>query len=200
MPRPQDHYAKKAKAMGYPARSVFKLKEIVERFHIIPPSPTILDIGAAPGSFSLFLLEKVGSTGRIIGVDLVPHLKIPSFPNYTYISGDIFSNDIRQKLLDFGPYDLIISDAAPATCGQKEVDALKSIALAECVLQIASTSLKANGKMVVKIFQGSGEQEFLLLLRQTFKQVRGFKPKASRSESFETYFICSELKSKELPN
>ena len=196
MPRPQDHYGKKAKAMGYPARSVFKLKEIVERFDIIPPSPTILDIGAAPGSFSLFLLEKVGPTGRIIGVDLALQLKIPSFPNYTYISGDIFSSEVRQKLKDLGPYDLIISDAAPATCGQKEVDALKSIALAECVLQIAFTNLKPNGKMVVKIFQGSGEKEFILLLRQTFKQVRGFKPKASRSESFETYFICSELKSK----
>jgi len=190
MPRPQDHYGKKAKELGYPARSVFKLKEIMEKFPIIPKSPRILDIGAAPGSFSLFFLQQLKGKGSVVAVDLAERISIPgSFTNFQYIRGDIFAQDIQDRIFTYGPFDVIISDAAPSTTGQKEVDALKSISIAECVLGIAKRILRKDGNLVVKIFQGGGESEFFNSLRASFQNVKGFKPQASRRESFETYFI-----------
>jgi 23S rRNA (uridine2552-2'-O)-methyltransferase len=190
MPRPQDYYGKKAKEAGYPARSVFKLKEILEKFRILPPNPRILDIGAAPGSFSLFLLQKLNGKGSVTAVDLQSAVTIPSsFANFSYISGDIFDPKIQKRLIASGPFHLIVSDAAPSTTGQKEVDALTSIGIAECVLEIARRSLMKGGSLIVKIFQGGGEREYLQLLRGCFQSAKGFKPEASRKESFETYFI-----------
>src|SRR3989304_7805940 len=99
MPRPQDHYGKKAKELGYPARSVFKLKEIMEKFPIIPKSPRILDIGAAPGSFSLFFLQQLKGKGSVVAVDLAERVSIPgSFTNFQYIRGDIFAQDIQDRI------------------------------------------------------------------------------------------------------
>jgi 23S rRNA (uridine2552-2'-O)-methyltransferase len=190
MPRPQDHYGKKAKALGYPARSVFKLQEIIRKFSILKPGANVLDIGAAPGSFSLFLLQKLEGKGRVTGVDLAPNVSVPgTHTNFFYISGDIFNESTKQKISEHGPFDMIVSDAAPSTTGQKEVDALTSAAIAECVLEIARRSLKKGGNLVVKIFQGGGEREFMTLCKTCFGSVKGFKPQSSRQESFETYYI-----------
>ncbi len=190
MPRPQDHFGHKAKSEGYAARSVFKLREILEKFPIFSPQAHILDIGAAPGSFSQLLLQKMKGGGEVTGVDLAPSVAIAtSTGNFRYIAGDIFASETQEQIKVRGPYDLIVSDAAPATTGTREVDAAKSMALAECVLEIARSCLKKNGHLAVKIFQGSGERELLETMRQCFTTAKGFKPQASRSESFETYFI-----------
>ncbi|RPJ05818.1 MAG: RlmE family RNA methyltransferase [Spirochaetaceae bacterium] len=190
MRRMQDHYGKKAKAMGYPARSVFKLEEIISKFNLIPARSRILDVGAAPGSFSMFLLEKLAGKGAVVAVDLAASVSVPEMhKNFTYICGDITDPGTQQKLTEAGPYDVIVSDAAPATTGQREIDTLASMALAESVLHLAEQSLKKHGNFAVKIFQGAGEAEYLKGLRTRFEKVKGFKPQASRKESFETYYI-----------
>jgi 23S rRNA (uridine2552-2'-O)-methyltransferase len=190
MPRPQDHYGRKAKAEGYPARSVYKLREILDKFPVLPPQAHVLDVGAAPGSFSLLLLERLKGRGEVTGVDLAPTVSVPAGKSgYRYIPGDIFAPAVQAQVRDCAPFDLVLSDAAPATTGHREVDAAQSMALADCVLEIARACLKPNGNLVVKIFQGSGEREYLVLLRKLFRIAKGFKPLASRSESFETYFI-----------
>ncbi len=190
MPRPQDHFGRKAKAEGYPARSVYKLREILEKFPLLRPPARVLDVGAAPGSFSLLLLEKLKGRGEVTGVDLAPAVSVPGgTPHYLYISGDIFEESTFERIRGRAPFDLIVSDAAPATTGTRELDAAQSMALAERVLEIAERCLAAGGNLAVKIFQGAGEREYLARLRSRFKTARGFKPQASRSESFETYYI-----------
>ncbi|MBN2352306.1 MAG: RlmE family RNA methyltransferase [Spirochaetales bacterium] len=190
MPRPQDHFGRKARAEGYPARSVFKLREILEKFPLLRPRARVLDIGAAPGSFSILLLEKLKGGGEVTGVDLAPAIAVPAgTPGYLYISGDIFEEGVYTRIRSRAPFDLIVSDAAPATTGTRELDAAQSMALAERVLDIAADCLSAGGSLAVKIFQGAGEREYLARLRSRFKTARGFKPQASRSESFETYYI-----------
>ncbi|HEQ70862.1 MAG TPA: RlmE family RNA methyltransferase [Spirochaetia bacterium] len=190
MPRPQDHYGKKAKAEGYPARSVFKLKELLHKFRVLPVGARVLDLGAAPGSFSLYLLEQLKGRGKVVAVDLAPRIEVPeTYDNFSYIVGDLFENDTRDRIAADGPFDLVISDAAPKTSGQKEVDALRSLSLVESVLEIARLCLKPGGSLVVKIFQGAGEQEYFKELKRYFLTVKGFKPQASRRESFETYFV-----------
>jgi 23S rRNA (uridine2552-2'-O)-methyltransferase len=190
MPRPQDHFGRKAKAAGYPARSVFKLREILDKFPLLIPGARVLDVGAAPGSFSLLLLEKLKGRGEVTGVDLAPEVAVPpGTAHYRYISGDVFEPAVLERIRERAHFDLIVSDAAPATTGQREVDTARSLALAERVLEIARLCLKPGGHLAVKIFQGSGEREYLELLRKCFRTVRGFKPRSSRSESFETYFI-----------
>lgn len=186
----QDHYGIKAKKMGYPARSIFKLQEIMEKFPLVPKNAKILDVGAAPGSFSMYLLERLKGHGSVVAVDLAKTVEVPKkYTNFTYICGDIYDEQIQSKLLELGPYDVVISDAAPATTGQKELDALKSISLAEAVLFVAEKTLKTNGNFMVKVFQGAGEAEYLNMVRRQFQKVKGFKPQASRKESFETFFI-----------
>jgi 23S rRNA (uridine2552-2'-O)-methyltransferase len=190
MPRPQDHYGRKAKAEGYPARSVFKLKEILEKFPLLAPAARVLDIGAAPGSWSLFLLERLKGRGEVTGVDLADTVSVPAgTAHYRYIRGDIFEPAALDAIRGRGPFDVIVSDAAPATTGHREVDAAQSMALAERVLEIARLCLKKNGNLAVKVFQGAGEREYLERLRRCFRTAKGFKPRASRRESFETYFI-----------
>ncbi len=190
MPRPQDHFGRKAKAEGYPARSVYKLKEILEKFPLLRPRAAVLDVGAAPGGFSLLLLEKLKGRGEVTAVDLAPSISVPAgTPRFLYIPGDIFTAETLERIRSRAPFDLIVSDAAPSTTGTRELDAAKSMALAERVLEIASTFLAPGGNLAVKVFQGAGEREFLELLRARFDTARGFKPQASRSESFETYFI-----------
>lgn len=190
MPRPQDHFGRRAKAAGYAARSVFKLREILDKFPLFTPRAHVLDVGAAPGSFSQFLLQKMKGRGEVTGVDLAPTVSVPAgADNFFYICGDIFEDAVLERIKDRAPYDLILSDAAPATTGTREVDAARSMALAERVLEIARLTLKEKGHLAVKIFQGAGERELLDALRRCFTSARGFKPQASRSESFETYFI-----------
>ncbi|MGI6439516.1 MAG: RlmE family RNA methyltransferase [Sphaerochaetaceae bacterium] len=185
-----DHYTLKAKKEGYPARSVYKLEEIQQKNSIIKPGDTILDVGASPGSWSLYTHNKlIKGKGVIVAVDLKP-LELDAIPS-TIISytGDAFSKEIREKLISHGPYDAIISDAAPSTTGNKSVDSSRSEYLAEQVIALAEEHLKSGGNLVVKLFQGGGEQQLIRTLREMFTKAKVLKPKASRSDSFEIFLI-----------
>ena len=185
-----DSYTLRARKEGYPARSVYKLEEIQKQFKVIKRGDTVLDVGAAPGSWTLFtnnvLLKGVG---KIVAVDLNP-LSINPVP-HTVISfvGDAFSKEIKLKLIEHGPYDAIISDAAPMTTGNRGVDTSRSEYLAEQVILLGSEHLKVGGNLVVKLFQGGGEQELMKVLRTLFTRAKVVKPKACRDDYFEVYLV-----------
>lgn len=185
-----DSYTLRARREGYPARSVYKLEEIQKQHKIIRKGNNVLDVGAAPGSWTLYVQRTIlRETGRIVAVDLNP-LNINPVPfNVKSLTGDAFSPEIREQLIAEGPYDAIISDAAPMTTGNRSVDTARSEYLAEQVYALAMDHLKEHGNLVIKIFQGGGEQVLLQQMRKSFVKAKGFKPKASRSDSFELFLI-----------
>ena len=132
--------------------------------------------------------------GRIVSCDLNPLSLDPVPPTVTEITGDAFSKEIRARLTELGPYDAIISDAAPMTTGNRTVDTTRSEGLASEVVRLAEEQLKKGGNLVIKIFQGGGEQEILRHMREMFKKAKAFKPKASRDDSFEIFLIGLEKK------
>lgn len=189
-----DFWAQKAKKEGYPARSVYKLQEIDTKFGLLKKGMRVLDIGAAPGSWSLWVLKRLAGSGFLAAVDLQP-LSIDSGPtNFFFIRGDLYDEELRSKLASRGPYDLVISDAAPATTGNRLVDQGQSEAIVEAVIGYAETLLSPGGALVAKIFQGGAEAELLRRLRVRFSSARGFKPEACRAESFETYLVATGFK------
>lgn len=190
-----DSYTLRARKEGYPARSVYKLEEIQLQFSVIKPGNTVLDVGAAPGSWTLYTHRKlIKEKGTIIAVDLNPLNLNPVPPTVTSYVGDAFSHEIREKLIEHGPYDAIISDAAPMTTGNRSVDTSRSEYLAEQVVRLAAEHLKPHGNLVIKIFQGGGQEQILKEMRSLFTKAKGFKPKASRSDSFEIFLIGLDRK------
>jgi 23S rRNA (uridine2552-2'-O)-methyltransferase len=184
-----DFWTRKAKREGYPARSVYKLKEIEEKFGVLPGRGRVLDLGASPGSWTLFVLRHSGGRCNVVAADLSPLGLRPVPEGLAFHQGDITESSLRSILEKEGPYDTLISDAAPATTGNRTVDTARSEALVEEVLKIARGMLKPGGSCVVKIFQGSDQKRIMDSMKKIFTAVKAFKPKACRSESFETYFI-----------
>jgi 23S rRNA (uridine2552-2'-O)-methyltransferase len=189
MKRGQDHYGRLAKRQGYPARSVFKLQEIQERFRLLRPGNRVLDIGAAPGSWSRFCLEREGC--RVVAVDLLEVSLGPRHGEdaFHFVRGSIFDPAVTELLAAQGPYNVVLSDAAPATSGASLVDTEASLALARRVLEIARGCLRPGGSLVVKVFQSGEEADLLRRMKNLFARARAFKPGASRSESRETYLL-----------
>jgi len=184
-----DHYTIRAKKEGYPARSVYKLKELDEKLQLLPKSGRILDIGAAPGSWSLYARRRGKGRLRIIAVDL-QEIRIAPDPETTLlIQGDVFSEEVLQQLRSEAPFDCIMSDAAPATSGNRTVDCGRSSSLVEGILSLAPDLLARGGSLVMKIFQGGQEKHILSKMHEEFTTARMIKPKACRNESFETFLI-----------
>jgi 23S rRNA (uridine2552-2'-O)-methyltransferase len=189
-----DYWQQKARKEGYPARSVYKLKEIDEKFGFFrkPGALRVLDLGAAPGSWSLYVLRK--APGFLAAADLAPLSRefdkgLFDGGNFFFIQGDITSADVRETLFSKGPYSVIISDVAPATTGNHTVDAARSLALAEEVVSYAENALVQGGSLAVKVFQGGDSAELLKRIKSLFKTAKSFKPQACRGESVETYYI-----------
>jgi 23S rRNA (uridine2552-2'-O)-methyltransferase len=185
-----DYYWRKSKEEGYPARSVFKLQEIQEKYKPLGPGNKVLDLGASPGSWSLFILDMLAGAGRVVGVDLNrPDDKLASRKNYRFFQGDFTTEELVRQIAGEGPYDVVVSDAAPSTTGNRTLDTARSAEIARNVLDICDRCLTPGGNCVLKIFQGGEEKEILDRMRGRFAAARAFKPKASRSESMETYFL-----------
>ena len=186
----RDHYFNKAKQENYPARSVYKLKEMDSRFHLLKAGMHVLDLGAAPGSWSLGAAEKVGKTGLVLAADIQETLTV--FPdNVLFMQEDVFerSAEFEAVLTKFAPFDLVMSDMAPFTTGNKFTDQSRSHDLCVQALEIAKLYLKPGGNFIVKIFMGPDVQAYLVTLRKLFVRVQGFKPQSSRSESKETFYL-----------
>lgn len=189
-----DYYTKKAKANSYPARSVYKLEEIQNKYSFLKPGYKVLDIGAAPGSWSMFAAKCLKGKGTIVSVDLKPlEISGPGFEIIRQYTDDAFSQEMQRVYAQEGPFDVLISDAAPSTTGNRTVDAARSCGLVEQVLYTAALFVKPGGFLVVKIFQGGDIQELIKLARKLFVKTKLVKPKASRSQSFETFLTGFEL-------
>ena len=184
----QDHYTRQAKKERFPARSVYKLEEIQKKYNIIKKGNNVLDLGCAPGSWLLYSADLTGSTGRVVGIDLVPvTVNIP--PHVRVYTGDILlmTEDFFKSLgTDF---NVVISDMAPSTTGNKFVDSTRSFDLCLSALTIAQVTLNTGGSFVCKIFQGEDFKTFMDSVRSVFKNHKIFKPKSSRKASKEIYVI-----------
>jgi 23S rRNA (uridine2552-2'-O)-methyltransferase len=190
-----DFWQLKARKENYPARSVYKLQEMDEKFGLLKSKPLrVLDLGAAPGSWSLYVLRKMRGNVFLVAADLSPLSRqydggLFSADNFCFIQGDITDSAIRDSILEQDPYDLIISDAAPATTGNRFVDTSRSLELAEAVITYVESALKSGGNLLIKVFQGGDVSELLKRLKTLFKTAKSYKPQACRSESFETYYL-----------
>jgi len=193
-----DFWSIKAQKENYPARSVYKLKEVDEKFGFFKSAPRInknlrvLDLGAAPGSWSLYVLRRLHGALFLAAADILPlsgQLDQFKGDNFRFIQGDFTGDAIRKELTEMGPYSAIISDAAPATTGSRTVDTQRSAALTEEAFSYAERCLAPGGNLAVKVFQGDDTAELLKRLKERFKSAKSFKPAACRSGSFETYFL-----------
>ena len=188
----RDHYFKKAKQENYPARSVYKLQEIEKQSRLFSRGAAVLDLGACPGSWTLYAAERVGPGGKVLAIDLNP--AGTAFPNHvTSLVGDMLDPgpDIREAFDRLGPFDVVLSDMAPKTTGIKFTDQARSLELCEAALAVARQRLKPGGAFVVKIFQGPDAPAYLAGLRKLFASVRVAKPKSSRAESKEIFYVAT---------
>ena len=186
-----DKWSKRAAEEGYRARSVYKLKELDTRFRMIKRDMTILDLGAAPGSWMQYEQERVGDKGLVIGMDL--QVIEPIAENvHTYVQ-DINELDAIEEILNkegVEKVDLVLSDLAPATTGIKDVDQWQSILLSQSVIRAAERFLKDKGVCVIKVFQGSDFDQFLRDVKKDWPKTRIAHVRASRDRSKEVYVIA----------
>ncbi len=184
-----DFWAQKAKKDGYPARSVYKLMELDRKFKLIKANARILDIGAAPGSWSLWALERLGDGGFLAAVDLQPLRIDTARDRLFFVQGDLYDPAVKAAIAAHAPFDLVMSDAAPGTSGNKGLDTDRSEAIVEAVLDYAAEFLRPGGHVVAKLFIGGGQREILDRIKKEYETARAFKPESCRSESFETYVL-----------
>ncbi|HOP47653.1 MAG TPA: RlmE family RNA methyltransferase [Desulfobacteraceae bacterium] len=187
-----DHYARRAREEKWLARSVYKLQEIDSKYKIIRRGERILDLGCYPGSWSQYGIKKVGPQGQVAGIDLFKPVQISS-PNYIYIQADVLAIDVEWLINELGPRDAVISDLAPQTTGVRSMDASRSILLARRAGDIAAALLRDGGRFVCKVFEGEDVRELKSWVSYHFKQVRLFRPKATRKRSREVYIIGLDL-------
>lgn len=184
----QDHYTRQAQKEHYPARSVYKLAEIQKKHHIIAKGNRILDLGCAPGSWSKYAAEQAGSAGSVLGVDLAP-VAISMPANVTVITSDIHALQASAQRGLGADFQVVLSDMAPATTGDKSGDAARSYELCRSALAVADTSLAQGGRFVCKIFQGEDFKSFCDQVKARFDRMHIFKPQSSRKASREIFII-----------
>ncbi|TNF63919.1 MAG: RlmE family RNA methyltransferase [Deltaproteobacteria bacterium] len=183
--RKQDHHGRRARREGYPARSVYKLQEIDRRVGLFKKGQRVLDLGASPGSWTLYAAERVGPTGQVLGIDLNdPEVALP--PQAEIRTLDAFEVDPGTL---GGPFDLVISDMAPKTSGQRHADQFRSYELVMRALELTKMVLKPGGTFVAKIFQGAEFDDARNAIREAFGKVRIIRPKATRDESYEVFLV-----------
>jgi 23S rRNA (uridine2552-2'-O)-methyltransferase len=188
-----DPYFQQAKAEGYRARSAYKLLQIQVKFRILREGQAILDLGAAPGSWSQVAAKAVGSAGKVVAVDLQA---IDPIPGVTAIQGDMTTPQVQAQMIEAadGPVDVVLSDAAPKTTGIRLRDHAFSVALVYAALDIARQALKPGGHLVAKVFEGEDLPQLLVDLRQAFEAVKPFYPEATRREGYEVFLVCQRFK------
>jgi 23S rRNA (uridine2552-2'-O)-methyltransferase len=184
-----DPYVAQAKARGYRSRAAFKLIELDDRLHFLKPGATILDLGAAPGGWSQVARSRIGAAGRMIAADI---LDIEPLADVEAVKLDLRCADAIEILQTVarGQVDVVLTDMAAPTTGNRATDRLRTAALFEAALQVAEHLLKPGGTFVGKIFQGGAAPELLMRLKKEFRQVRHVKPASSRAESVELYLVA----------
>ena len=188
----RDTYVRQSKVDGYRARSAYKLIEIDEKFKIFKGGMSVIDIGAAPGSWSQYA-SKVVKNGKIISVDLKEMQKIQ---NTIQIKGDFTSLEIQKEIKSFilNGSDVIMSDMAVNTTGIKNIDSIQTGELCKEAMNFSKEVISKKGFFISKIFMGSTFNEIVALGKKIFKEVKVFKPKSSRKDSKESFIICKNLR------
>lgn len=189
-----DVYVKRARSEGYRSRASYKLLEIAERDKLLRQGMTVVDLGATPGGWSQVARAQVGSGGQVYALDI---LEMDPLPGVNFMLGDFRDETVESQLsaaLAGRPIDLVLSDMSPNISGIALSDQARAMYLAELALEFAVKHLKPGGGLLVKIFQGSGFQEFLRVMRSRFKQVVTRKPEASRGRSNEMYLLGKDCK------
>jgi len=185
-----DPYVKQAQKDGYRSRASYKLLEVQEKYKLIRPGMTVVDLGAAPGGWSQVTSRLIGGQGRLIASDI---LEMDSIPDVTFIQGDFTQDEVLAQILDAvgnSQVDLVISDMAPNMSGTPAVDMPKAMFLCELALDLAARILKPGGNFVIKVFQGEGFDAYVKDARQKFDKVQMIKPDSSRGSSREQYMLA----------
>ena len=181
----EEFFTSLARKEGYPARSVYKLKEIDEKYKIIKKGDRILDLGSAPGSWLLYISKKVGDKGEVLGVD-IEEIKITPKANISFIKKSVF--DLKES--DFkNKFKAVLSDLSPKTSGIKFLDAGRSLEMAEKSFEIAKSALLVGGNFVCKVFRNELSDEFFKKVENCFDFAKRFRPKAVIKKSKEFYII-----------
>ena len=189
----RDTYVRQSKVDGYRARSAYKLIEIDEKFKIFKGGLSVIDIGAAPGSWSQYVSKTV-KNGRIISIDLKD---MDNIKNTIQIKGDFNEHDVQMKIksnLNNKKPDVIMSDMAVNTTGIKDIDSIQTGELCKEAMSFSKDVISKNGFFISKIFMGSTFNEIVALGKKIFREVKVFKPKSSRKDSKESFIICKNLR------
>tara|TARA_B100001250_G_scaffold183380_1_gene157818 strand:- start:168 stop:794 length:627 start_codon:yes stop_codon:yes gene_type:complete len=188
----RDQFFKKSKILGYRSRSAFKLIELNKKYKFIKRNTKLLDIGAYPGGWSQ-VSSKIITVGKILSLDIQ---KMDQIKNVSFLQSNFLEENTKEKILKFfrEKLDVVISDMAADTTGNKSLDCIRTNQLCADVIEFSSKILKPNGVLISKLFMGEDFIEVKELARSKFKKVEFFKPESSRDESKETYLHCTILK------
>ncbi len=189
-----DPFVKLAQKEGYRSRAAYKLLGLDERDHLLKRGMTVVDLGAAPGGWCQIAANKVGEQGKVIGIDLLPVSPVPGVQLFQADFTEAEGLALVENALNGRKADLVLSDMAPNISGVKDADQAKHYLLAELALDFAVRWLKPEGAFVVKVFQGSGFEDYLKQVRAAFNKVVTRKPDASRDESRENFLVARGLK------
>ncbi|RZN31734.1 RlmE family RNA methyltransferase [Bradyrhizobium sp. Leo121] len=188
-----DPYVAKAKAQGYRSRAAFKLTEIDDKYRLLKPGMTVVDLGAAPGGWSQVAAKRVGAAdgkGKVIAIDV---LEMGEIPGVTFAQLDFLDNDAPEKLIAMmgGRADVVMSDMAANTTGHRKTDQLRIVGLVETAAAFACDVLSPGGAFLAKVFQSGADAELLAQLKRDFSTIRHVKPAASRQDSSERYVVAT---------
>jgi len=190
----KDEFVKRARRQGARSRAIYKLEEIDRRDHLLRPGMMVVDLGAAPGGWSQYVKSRVGESGRVLALDILP---MEPIVGVAFVEGDFTEQpvlDLLMQRLQGKPVDLVISDMAPNMSGVPSVDQARSSGLAELALDFADKTLKPGGDLLMKTFQGAGFNELHARMRRRFGKLMSRKPQASRAESREIYLLGKGFK------
>ena len=188
----RDIYVRRSKVDGYRSRAAYKLIEIDEKFRIFKNGISVIDLGAAPGSWSQYSSKKI-KNGKIVSIDLK---KIEAIKNITQILGDFIEEKNKSKIKDLfkSNVDVVLSDMAVNTTGNKNIDSVHTGELCMEAMLFSKKVLNNDGKFISKIFMGSTFNEIITEAKLIFREVKVFKPKSSRKDSKESFIICKNLR------
>ena len=189
-----DVYVKKAQAEGVRSRAVYKLEELIDRDRLLKPGMTVVDLGAAPGGWSQLVRQRLGDSGKVFALDILP---MQGIAGVDFLEGDFREESVLRELearLAGQPVDLVLSDMAPNMSGVALADQIRAMDLAELALDFSRQWLKPGGAFLIKLFQGAGFDDYIRSLRADFSRVTMRKPKASRARSREVYALATGRK------
>ena len=185
-----DPFVKKAKKEGARSRAIYKLEELIDRDRLLKPGMTVVDLGSAPGSWSQLVRARMGDTGRVVAIDILP---MAPMAGVEFLQGDFRDDDVLAQLetmVGDKPVDLVLSDMAPNKSGMDAVDMPRALYLSELAMDFADKHLRTGGAFLIKLFQGVGFDDYVRELRKRYDKVAIRKPEASRKRSPEVYALA----------